>query len=96
MIVGGVREPVADDGFFWSDQGGLRLQFAGRHRPGAQLTVVSGSLDTDAFVVEYTELGRLTGVFAANSPRAFLRSRRALRTAAAGPEPARTAGGSRT
>jgi 3-phenylpropionate/trans-cinnamate dioxygenase ferredoxin reductase subunit len=73
----------ADDGFFWSDQADLRLQFAGRAEPGSVITVAAGSLDAAAFVVHYTTDGRLTGVFAANSPREFLRGRIALRSARA-------------
>ncbi|MFD5747271.1 NAD(P)/FAD-dependent oxidoreductase [Streptomyces sp. NPDC127033] len=94
-ITGGAPAPVQDDGFFWSDQGDLRLQFAGYSGPGSEAAVVSGALDADAFVVHYTDRGRLTGVFAANSPREFLRGRMALRSAS-GAGLARTAEGSGT
>lgn len=73
-------EPGPDeDGFFWSNQADLRLQFAGAAGPDATVTVVSGDYDTGKFVVHYTDRDRLTGVFAANAPRDFLRARLALR-----------------
>ncbi|MGW4959902.1 NAD(P)/FAD-dependent oxidoreductase [Nonomuraea sp. NPDC004186] len=70
-----------EDGFFWSDQADLRLQFAGAASPTATATVVSGDFDSGRFVVHYTDGDRLTGVFAANAPRDFLRGRLALRSA---------------
>jgi 3-phenylpropionate/trans-cinnamate dioxygenase ferredoxin reductase component len=83
---GGAEQPTTgqatDDGFFWSDQGSLRLQFAGQAGPGAAASLAAGSFDGGAFVVHYVTDGRMTGVFAANSPREFLRARIALRAAA--------------
>ncbi|MGW6497676.1 NAD(P)/FAD-dependent oxidoreductase [Nonomuraea angiospora] len=72
---------LGEDGFFWSDQADLRLQFAGAAPPTATATVVSGDFDSGKFVVHYTDGDRLTGVFAANAPRDFLRGRLALRSA---------------
>ncbi|MET9248796.1 FAD-dependent oxidoreductase [Nonomuraea sp. NPDC003709] len=72
---------LGEDGFFWSDQADLRLQFAGAASPTATATVVSGDFDSGRFVVHYTDGDRLTGVFAANAPRDFLRGRLALRSA---------------
>jgi hypothetical protein len=43
--------------------------------------VAEGSLGGTAFVLLYATCGRLTGVFAANSPRGFLRARMDLRSA---------------
>jgi 3-phenylpropionate/trans-cinnamate dioxygenase ferredoxin reductase subunit len=80
-LVRGEPATVADDGFFWSDQVDLRLQFAGRADPDSVTTLTEGSLEGDAFVLRYTTCGRLTGVFAANSPRGFLRARMDLRSA---------------
>nr|WP_275404232.1 oxidoreductase C-terminal domain-containing protein [Pseudonocardia acidicola] len=72
---------LPDDGFFWSDQYDLRLQFVGRIAPDAEFTVVDGDLESDSFVAHYRSGGRTTGVFAANNPRGFLRSRVELRKA---------------
>ena len=80
-LVRGEPATVADDGFFWSDQADLRLQFAGRAEEDSVITVTEGSLSGDAFVLRYATCGRLTGVFAANSPRGFLRARMDLRSA---------------
>ncbi|MPY47489.1 NAD(P)/FAD-dependent oxidoreductase [Streptomyces acidicola] len=81
--VGGGVEAAEDDGFFWSDQGSLRLQFAGHIGADVEITVVGDGRGGDAVVVHYKSRGRLAGVFAANSPRAFLRGRAALRSAGA-------------
>ena len=78
-VLGLEQPPVDDDAYFWSYQGELRLQAVGYHRPGATTTVVSGELSAGAFVAHYEVGGELVGVVAANSPRAFLQSRRALR-----------------
>lgn len=78
-VLGTPGSGPADDGFFWSNQAELRLQFVGTAGPDATVTVVSGDYDTGKFVVHYTDGDRLTGVFAANAPRDFLRARLALR-----------------
>ncbi|WP_250282824.1 MULTISPECIES: FAD-dependent oxidoreductase [unclassified Frankia] len=72
---------LLDDGFFWSDQLGLRLQFAGRADAGSEFVVVAGDMATDSFAGHFRAEGRITGVFAVNSPRQFLRSRKELRVA---------------
>jgi 3-phenylpropionate/trans-cinnamate dioxygenase ferredoxin reductase component len=82
----GLAPPVLpDDGFFWSNQAELRLQFAGSVSPESVATVAAGTLDSDRFVVHYTTGGMLTGVFAANWPREFLRGRVTLRATAGVP-----------
>ncbi|AEH10314.1 MULTISPECIES: NAD(P)/FAD-dependent oxidoreductase [Protofrankia] len=72
---------LLDDGFFWSDQLGLRLQFAGRADAGSEFVVVAGDMATDSFVGHFLAEGRVSGVFAVNNPRQFLRSRKELRAA---------------
>lgn len=77
----GVESPAPpDDGFFWSNQAELKLQFAGSVPPEAVAEVAAGTFESGRFAVHYTVDGRLTGVLAANSPRDFLRGRVALRT----------------
>lgn len=73
------QSPPDDDAYFWSYQGALRLQAVGHHHPDATTIVVSGSLQAGAFVAHHEVDGQLVGVVAANSPRAFLQSRTALR-----------------
>ncbi|QDQ10351.1 FAD/NAD(P)-binding oxidoreductase [Streptomyces spectabilis] len=68
--------------YFWSDQYGSRLQFAG-HRPAtATVRVEEGGLAPDAggFLAVYEHEGRPTAVLAVDRPRAFMRARRELRT----------------
>ena len=77
-VLGLVLPETEDDGYFWSHQGPLRLQAVGRHLPGASTVVVSGGFEDAAFVAHYELDGELVGVVAANSPRAFLQSRRSL------------------
>jgi 3-phenylpropionate/trans-cinnamate dioxygenase ferredoxin reductase subunit len=73
--------PTPEDGYFWSDQYGLRIQFAGCAEPLAEVDVLSGSLAGGAFTAQYRLDGRVVGVLGVNSPRDFMRLRMALRTA---------------
>jgi 3-phenylpropionate/trans-cinnamate dioxygenase ferredoxin reductase subunit len=82
-IARGEAEHTPDDGFFWSDQGSLRLQFAGHAGPDSVASLATGDFDGGSFVVHYATGRRMTGVFAVNSPRDFLRGRLALRSAGA-------------
>jgi 3-phenylpropionate/trans-cinnamate dioxygenase ferredoxin reductase component len=78
----GLEPPeVPDDGFFWSDQYDLRLQFTGRIADDAEFALVGGDLGSDSFVARYGDGGRTSGVLAVNNPRGFLRQRLALRKA---------------
>lgn len=69
---------LPDDGYFWSNQYNLRLQCAGRADPDSAFTVAAGDMATDSFVARFHSDGQISGVFAANSPREFLRHRREL------------------
>lgn len=83
--VGAEPKASVDDAYFWSHQTGLRLQAVGHDVAGAQMSVVSGDLESGAFVVHYERDGVLVAVFASNSPKPFLMSRKALRALAAAP-----------
>ena len=72
------RDP--GDGFFWTEQHGHRLQCVGTAPPDAEMDVRTGSLADGKFVAELRAGGVLTGVFASNSPRDFLKSRLAFQT----------------
>jgi NADPH-dependent 2,4-dienoyl-CoA reductase/sulfur reductase-like enzyme len=72
------------DGYFWSDQFDVRLQFAGTVEPGAPVTVTAGSPQERRFMVLFGEPERATAVFAMDCPREFVRGALALRR----PEPA--------
>ncbi|MFJ8666519.1 NAD(P)/FAD-dependent oxidoreductase [Streptomyces sp. NPDC093600] len=74
--------------YFWSDQYGARIQFAGRRREGDTVRVVEGSTDEGSFLCLYERDGRTTAVLAVDRPRPFLRVRRDLAREAARHAPA--------
>lgn len=74
--------PDLGDGYFWTEQFGHRLQFAGSAADNCALEMISGSLEHGNFVANVVAEGAVAGVFASNSPREFIKSRIALRTPA--------------
>lgn len=68
--------------YFWSDQYGVRIQFAGRRLPGDTPRILEGSPDDRSFLACYERDGRTTAVLALNRPRPFMGQRRALARAA--------------
>lgn len=54
---------------FWSDQFGVKLQYAGHALPGDAARVVEGNPRDHRFVTVYERGGRLTGVLASRRPR---------------------------
>ncbi|WP_202545177.1 FAD-dependent oxidoreductase [Streptomyces sp. SID5606] len=84
--------------YFWSDQYGSRVQFAGRRRDGDTVRVEEGTIadgvpEGGGFLARYERAGRTTAVLAVDRPRSFMRARRALAAQTTG-TPA-TAGGPR-
>jgi NADPH-dependent 2,4-dienoyl-CoA reductase/sulfur reductase-like enzyme len=67
--------------YFWSDQYGARLQFAGSRREGDVARVVEGSCADRSFLVVYERDGQPVAVLGMNQPRLFTRWRRQLRSA---------------
>ena len=67
--------------YFWSDQYGARIQFAGSRREGDVPRVVEGSCADRSFLVVYERDGNPVAVLGMNQPRLFTRWRRQLRTA---------------
>jgi 3-phenylpropionate/trans-cinnamate dioxygenase ferredoxin reductase subunit len=72
--------------YFWSDQYGVRLQFAGHRRDGDRVVIVEGDTATRRFVAVYRRGDRPVAVLAMNQPKLFGRWRREL--AATVPQPA--------
>lgn len=72
--------------YFWSDQYGTRLQFAGHRRDGDHVEIIDGDPATRRFTAVYRRGGRPVAVFAMNQPKVFGRWRREL--TANVPEPA--------
>ncbi|MCT9011057.1 NAD(P)/FAD-dependent oxidoreductase [Streptomyces rhizosphaerihabitans] len=69
--------------YFWSDQYGARIQFAGRRQESDTVRIVEGALDDGGpaqggFLALYERAGRATGVLAVDRPHAFMRRRREL------------------
>jgi NADPH-dependent 2,4-dienoyl-CoA reductase/sulfur reductase-like enzyme len=67
--------------YFWSDQYGARIQFAGSRREGDVARVVEGSCADRSFLVVYERDEHLVAVLGMNQPRLFTRWRRQLRSA---------------
>ncbi|OKJ94731.1 pyridine nucleotide-disulfide oxidoreductase [Streptomyces sp. CB03234] len=68
--------------YFWSDQYGSRIQFAGRRRDGDTVRIAEGTIDGGGFLARYERDGATTAVLAVDRPRPFLKARRELARAA--------------
>jgi 3-phenylpropionate/trans-cinnamate dioxygenase ferredoxin reductase subunit len=64
--------------YFWSDQYGSRIQFAGHIRSGDVPQVVEGDLGSRCFAAVYRREGRAVAVLAVDQAKAFGRLRRTL------------------
>ncbi|TGA98763.1 FAD-dependent oxidoreductase [Streptomyces sp. MZ04] len=83
LLAASTVETVRPLPYFWSDQYGSRIQFAGRRRPDDTVRLLEGSPDEGGFLAAYEREGRTTAVLAVDRPRPFMRLRRALAAAAA-------------
>ncbi len=68
--------------YFWSDQYGIKIQFAGRRHGDEELTVEAGSAETGDLLVVYRRDGEPVAVLGLNQPRLFTRWRKLLSTPA--------------
>jgi NADPH-dependent 2,4-dienoyl-CoA reductase/sulfur reductase-like enzyme len=64
--------------YFWSDQYGVRIQFAGHARPGDQVTVEEGSAEERSLLAVYRRDGEPVAVLGLDRPRPFTQWRRRL------------------
>jgi NADPH-dependent 2,4-dienoyl-CoA reductase/sulfur reductase-like enzyme len=64
--------------YFWSDQYGCRIQFAGIACAGDQITFETGDLNADSFLAVYRRDDRPVAVLGVDQPRLFTRLRRQL------------------
>ncbi|MBX9361974.1 NAD(P)/FAD-dependent oxidoreductase [Streptomyces sp. WAC04114] len=83
LLAGRTAETADAVPYFWSDQYGARIQFAGRHRDGDTVRITEGELSDGApaeggFLARYERDGRTTAVLAVDRPRPFMRARREL------------------
>jgi NADPH-dependent 2,4-dienoyl-CoA reductase/sulfur reductase-like enzyme len=72
---GTARRPAP---YFWSDQYGARLQFAGHRLPDDEIEILDGDPGSRRFVAGYRRAGELVAVFAMNQPKLFGKWRRQL------------------
>ena len=66
--------------YFWSDQYGLKLQFAGHYHPGDVVEIVEGDVDQHCFAAVYRRDGEPVAVLSIGLPRVFARWRKHLAT----------------
>ncbi|MEV7085681.1 FAD-dependent oxidoreductase [Streptomyces sp. NPDC093085] len=78
LLAGRTVDTYTGPPYFWSDQYGIRVQFAGRRAPTDTVRVVEGEPERGDFLAVYERDGRLTAVLAAGRPRPFTRMRRQL------------------
>ncbi|WP_275560468.1 FAD-dependent oxidoreductase [Streptomyces sp. 5-6(2022)] len=72
--------------YFWSDQYGARIQYAGRREPGDTVRILEGDpADGGGFLAVYERDGIPTAALGVDRPRPFMRLRRELARA---PQPA--------
>lgn len=83
LLAGHTAETVRPLPYFWSDQYGARIQFAGRRLDTDTVRIAEGGITDDApdeggFLALYERDGRTTAVLSVDRPRPFMRARREL------------------
>ena len=73
--------------YFWSDQYGVRIQFAGHREDGDTVRIVEGDTEQRSFLAVYERDGRPVAVLGMNQPKLFTRWRRQLRAPISSPAP---------
>lgn len=74
----GDRQPFVPIPFFWTDQYDARIQVAGTRPDQAEVSVLSGPEQRDAYAEAWYVEGRLTGVLGWNAARMIMPLRREL------------------
>lgn len=82
-IAGAEREQRPLDDYLWSDQFGARLQLAGSIEAAGELRIEEGAIEDWSFLARCHVGEAVSGVFAMNRQRDFVRARLALQSAAA-------------
>lgn len=85
LLAGPAPEPGAAEGaaqgtvpYFWSEQYGVRIQFAGTRQDGDTVRIEAGDPEDRCFLAVYERDGRPTAVLGMNQPKQFTRWRRQL------------------
>ncbi|MGW0629499.1 NAD(P)/FAD-dependent oxidoreductase [Streptomyces sp. NPDC002758] len=82
LLSWGATEPgVPRPPYFWSDQYGVKIQFAGHSAGADSVTVEEGVPDERSFLAVYRRAGHPVAVLAMNQPRLFMRWRKQLASA---------------
>jgi NADPH-dependent 2,4-dienoyl-CoA reductase/sulfur reductase-like enzyme len=77
----GIEPPKLRGGrapYFWSDQYGVRIQFAGHTRPGDEVTIEEGSPEERSLLALYRRAGEPVAALGLDRPRPFTQWRRKL------------------
>ncbi|MCG7593322.1 FAD-dependent oxidoreductase [Mycobacterium sp. PSTR-4-N] len=81
LLAGGTDQSTAVKApYFWSDQYGARIQFAGTALPDDEITIEAGDCESGSFLATYRRDGRLVAVLGVDQPKLFTRWRRQLAT----------------
>jgi NADPH-dependent 2,4-dienoyl-CoA reductase/sulfur reductase-like enzyme len=80
LLAGKTMETERKPGYFWSDQYGVRIQFAGLVAAGDEARIVEGSYADRSFTVTYHRNRVLTGVVAFNQKGQFAKLRKQLQS----------------
>ncbi|MFC9849291.1 NAD(P)/FAD-dependent oxidoreductase [Streptomyces sp. NPDC060223] len=93
LLAGRTVDTVRPLPYFWSDQYGARIQFAGRRHEADTVRIAEGAIEDGApaeggFLALYEREGRTTAVLSVDRPRPFMRARRELARSAGPVEPA--------
>ncbi|NNN34447.1 FAD-dependent oxidoreductase [Streptomyces sp. S3(2020)] len=79
LLAGGAVEPgVPRPPYFWSDQYGVKIQFAGHAAAADSVTVEAGTTDDRDVLAVYRRAGDPVAVLGMNQPRLFMRWRKQL------------------
>ncbi|MDC2955050.1 FAD-dependent oxidoreductase [Streptomyces gilvifuscus] len=79
LLAGGAVEPgVPRPPYFWSDQYGVKIQFAGHAAGADSVTVEAGAVDDRDVLAVYRRAGEPVAVLGMNQPRLFTRWRKQL------------------
>ncbi|MFI8893933.1 NAD(P)/FAD-dependent oxidoreductase [Streptomyces paradoxus] len=79
LLSWGESEPgVPRPPYFWSDQYGVKIQFAGNASRADSVTIEEGSADDRNVLAVYRRAGRPVAVLGMNQPRLFMRWRKQL------------------
>jgi NADPH-dependent 2,4-dienoyl-CoA reductase/sulfur reductase-like enzyme len=79
LLAGGAVEPSAPrPPYFWSDQYGVKIQFAGHAAGADSVTIEQGAADDRDVLAVYRRAGHPVAVLGMNQPRLFTRWRKQL------------------